>query len=327
MCSYNGRLFELKKEKEFFSQSNELTNEMLNDRHDLTLKEAFAVVYEEFTKEHGKAPCDFVWFVTGSAGRKEQGIISDQDHGMIYQEDEPAVQAYFSALGKLVSDALNTIGYPYCEGNVMSSNHIWCKSFAGWKKQLRKWMEMENWESIRYLQIFYDSRGLIGNGELVQGLKGVIHDYRQEHPALLVRFLNNVMRIKKGVGIFGQFFVERSGAHRGSLHMKNTLYLPYVNSIRLLAIKEGIIATSTLERIAELKNRSSYESLMKEYETYFRRILLLRIVSFQDATDYSDVHFLNINKLTKEERADVKHLLRKGIKLYQQVKRLIEKGC
>ncbi|MFP9126371.1 DUF294 nucleotidyltransferase-like domain-containing protein [Niallia sp. BSM11] len=326
MCSYNGRLLELKREKEGFKKLQRLTNETLNNQHDLILTETFGAVYEEFIKEHGKPPCDFAWFVTGSAGRKEQGVISDQDHGMIFQKDAPFVQEYFLALGKMVSDALNTVGYPYCEGNVMSSNPIWCKSFAEWQEQLNKWMEMENWESIRYLQIFYDSRELIGNKEFVNELRSVIHAYREQHPALLVRFLNNVMRIKKGVGIFGQFFVERTGVHRGSLHMKNTLYLPYVNSIRLLAIKEGVIATSTLGRMADLKKIGVYEPLMVEYERYFRRILTYRTASFQDDKDYSDVHFLNINRLTKEERTEVKHLLRKGIKLYQQVKRLIEKG-
>ncbi|MEI2404469.1 DUF294 nucleotidyltransferase-like domain-containing protein [Niallia taxi] len=327
MCSYNGKLLELKTEKENFGQLQDFTNETLNDKHDFIMKQVFSLVFDEFKQKHGDPPCEFVWFVTGSAGRKEQGIISDQDHGVIFNNDDPTVQEYFLALGSVVSDGLNTVGYPYCEGNVMSSNPVWCKSYIGWKKQIEKWMERENWESIRYLQIFYDSRGLIGNEVLVHELRDLIHQYRHKHPSLLTRFLNNVMRIKKGVGIFGQFFVERTGAHRGSLHFKNTMYLPYVNSIRLLSIKEGITATSTLERIGMLRKLGKYEALMKEYDSSFRRILCIRMSSFKDAVDYSDVHFLNINKLTKDERMEVKHLLRKGIKLYQQVKRLIEKGC
>ncbi|WP_445505407.1 DUF294 nucleotidyltransferase-like domain-containing protein [Niallia sp. 03091] len=327
MCSRIIRINQIKQEKETQIINCAKSNIQLNKCHDGFMKQVFNISLEEFTKTHGYPPCDFVWFVTGSAGRFEQGLFSDQDHGIIYQVKDPAFQAYFIQFSKELSDALNEVGYPYCEGNVMSSNPLWCKSIEEWQYQLLNWMETESWESIRYLQIFYDCRKLFGNELFVEELRSYIHEYRSLHPSLLKRFMNNVMRIKKGVGIFGQFFVERTGPHRGSIHLKNTLYLPYVNSIRLLAIKEGIQSTSTISRIEELRKIEKYESLLQPYEKYFIKILQYRITLFKNAKTYKDVHFLNIKNLSKQERQEIKLLLRSGIKLYHQVQRIIEKGC
>ncbi|MEK4747738.1 hypothetical protein CHH57_03520 [Niallia circulans] len=327
MCSKNHRLNEWKREKELFLQTTTYQNTQLNDFYDELFMELFQFILFEYKKNYGEPPCSFVWFVTGSAGRKEQGIFSDQDHGIIYESNDENSNQYFIHFGEWLSDALNEIGYPYCEGKVMSSNPIWCKSVEEWKHQLQQWMEKENWESIRFLQIFYDSRQLFGEENYVQELRSYIHQYCVLHPMLLKRFMNNVMRIKKGVGIFGQFFVERTGSHRGSIHLKHTMYLPYVNSIRLLSIKEKTQQTSTLERIQTLRTMETYDNWLKPYESSFRRILDYRINSFKEAKTYEDVHYLNIKELTKEQRQEIKGLMRHGIKLYHQVQRIIEKGC
>jgi len=327
MCSNTIGLSELKKDKKLFLQLNSYNNSELNDFHDQIFKQLFHFVLAEYTKAFGDPPCSFVWFVTGSAGRKEQGILSDQDHGIIYEVKDSSYKEYFLKFGEFLSDALDEIGYPYCEGNVMSSNFVWCKSLEEWKQQLQHWMEKENWESIRFLQIFYDSRKIFGEHEYVQELRNYIHAYCRLQPNLLKRFMNNVMRIKKGVGIFGQFFVERTGSHRGSIHLKHTMYLPYVNSIRLLAIKESIQRTSTIDRIQALRDMEIYDEWLKPYESSFNRILEYRIDLFREAKTYEDVHYLSINQLTKEQRQEIKTLMRNGIKLYHQVHRIIEKGC
>lgn len=327
MCSQINRIQDLKEFKEKNIKLSAENNTELNQFHDSMLKQVYYLILEEYVKEKGTPPTEFVWFVTGSAGRSEQGLFSDQDHGIVYLDSTTLADDYFLEFGKKLSDGLNKVGYPYCEGKVMSSNPVWCKSLSDWEKQLLNWLTQESWESIRYLQIFYDSRQMVGELPLVEKLRNFIHEYKTKHPTLLNRFLNNVMRIQKGVGIFGQFFVERSGPHKGSIHLKNTLYLPYVNSIRLLALKEGITASSTIGRMIELKNIEKYEAFIIPYEGYFKRILEYRIFLFKEAKTYSDVHFLNIKELNREERHEIKQLLRNGIKLYHQVQRIIEKGC
>ena len=119
----------------------------------------------------GNPPCEFCWFITGSGGRFEQGIISDQDHGMIFEIYSQENEHYFLELGKEISYGLAHVGYPYCKGNIMSSNPLWCKSLDHWKEQIYMWMEEGSLESIRNLQIFYDARCLTGRNDYLLDLK------------------------------------------------------------------------------------------------------------------------------------------------------------
>ena len=112
-----------------------LTNtSSLNNFHDMVMRQVFDLAVIRVNK--GNPPCEFCWFITGSGGRLEQGLISDQDHGIIFETDNQENFQYFLELGKEISYGLDEVGYPYCKGKVMSSNPLWCKSFIRWKEQL-----------------------------------------------------------------------------------------------------------------------------------------------------------------------------------------------
>ena len=55
----------------------------LNEFHDYGNERSHELAIIRLNK--GNPPCDYCWFITGSGGRIEQGLISDQDHGMIFE--------------------------------------------------------------------------------------------------------------------------------------------------------------------------------------------------------------------------------------------------
>lgn len=293
----------------------------LNHFHDIVMGKVFEVAFNQVNKE--PPPCSFSWFITGSGGRMEQGLISDQDHGMVFESSE--ANEYFIAFGEELSYGLNIAGYPYCEGKVMSSNPLWCKSLDDWKFQLLQWMEEGSWHSIRNLQIFYDARWLIGNGKFVSELKAFIHNYQKENPKLLARMMENVMHVKNAIGPLGQIIVEEKGLHAGSIDLKYSAFLPYVNAVRILAIKEGITETSTIDRLNHLIEQNEYHEL-SVYKLNFLKLLQYRVALFQQEDSYDDTHFLNIKKWSKEDKKELKKILKDGKKLHQYVSGLIEKG-
>jgi CBS domain-containing protein len=296
----------------------------LNEFHDKVLNSVFTLSVKRLDK--GTPPCKYSWFITGSGGRFEQGLISDQDHGIIFETHTDENAAYFSALGSELSYGLNAVGYPYCQGNVMSSNPIWCKSVNDWKNQLLAWMKASSWESIRYLQIFYDARTLKGKESFVPILKSFIYDYQKEHPYLLKRLMENILHIKNAIGPLGQLLVEEHGDHQGSIDLKYSAFLPYVNAVRLLAIKEGVQETSTLKRMSHLMRFSGYGTELEEYKKNFELLLKYRLFLF-DVESYKETHFLSIKSLSKEEKKIIKKVLKDGKKLHQFVCGIIEKGC
>ncbi|MFC0274318.1 DUF294 nucleotidyltransferase-like domain-containing protein [Metabacillus herbersteinensis] len=298
----------------------------LNAFHDNIMCKVFEIALQSVTEQFGETPCDYSWFVMGSAGRYEQGIFSDQDHGIVYEKTCEQTAIYFKELGKQLAVGLNHVGYPFCEGNVMSSNPVWCKSYKEWGNQLIEWMKKESWDSIRYLQIFHDARSLVGKSEYIDQLKSILYHFHKNNPSLLIRFLDNVMLVKPSVGPLGQIFVEDKGPHSGSIDLKRSGFFPYVNSIRLLAIKEEIKETTTLSRIDSLCTLPSYLEPLEKYREHFSALLNYRISLFEHANSYDDIHYLSVASLSQIEKNEVKDILKNGKKLHQFVQRIVKKG-
>lgn len=292
------------------------TSVSLNDFHDQVMRKVLEVAKSKLSMQ--KPPCDFAWFITGSGGRYEQGVISDQDHGIVYEVSNEETDAYFQAFGEEISFGLDCVGYPYCKGKIMSSNPMWCKSVKDWKKQILGWMEEESWEAIRYLQIFYDARVLYGNNYYIRELKSTIYDYQENYSSLLKRFSSNMKHLKNAIGPMGQIVVEQYGPYQGCVNLKYAAFLPYVNSIRLLSIKEGIFETSTIERIGRLIYKGGYEEVLKDCEYNFTQLIQYRL-SLMQVQSYADTHYLNIKKLTRKQRKEIKRIIKVGKRLHNHV--------
>ncbi|MCQ6277467.1 hypothetical protein JMM81_21640 [Bacillus sp. V3B] len=296
----------------------------LNQFHDAVMDKVFELSIIRLNK--GVPPCRYCWFITGSGGRFEQGLISDQDHGIIFEIPNKENERYFLELGKEISYGLEVVGYPYCHGNIMSSNPLWCKSIDGWKGQLLAWMEKRSLESIRNLQIFYDARCLKGADDYVKSLKSFIYDFQQEHPVLIKRLMESVMYVKNSIGPIGQFIVEEHGKHRGSINLKYSAFIPYVNAIRILAIKEGLSETSTLDRLKILSQVKGYSKVLKMCTANFYILLGYRLL-LEKVNSYEDTHFLKVKNLNRSEKRELKRILKEGKRLHQFVTKLIETGC
>ena len=295
----------------------------LNHFHDQVMIKVFEVARRNIDLQ--EPPCRYAWFITGSGGRLEQGVISDQDHGIVYEISNEQNDGYFKALGNELADGLHVVGYPYCQGKIMSSNPVWCKSRENWERQLEHWMQDEGWESIRQLQIFIDARVLVGEQELIDQLKTFFFHYVRSHPSLLNRFMLNVQHIKNGIGLLGQILVERYGVYGGCIDLKYAAFLPYVNAVRLLSIKEGIFETSTLRRMEKLKQLDNYSTMLSSSEENFMNLLKYRL-SLSTAENYADTHYLNVEQLSKQERKELKQILKDGKQFHEQVLAYIKKG-
>ena len=109
---------------------------------------------------------------------------------------------YFSRLTFYILQGLDVLGYPPCEGNVISSNPQWRQSLSGYNEMMLRWLDDPNWENVRYLLILADIRCIYGSKELVAKLKKSFFDYVHEHPRILKYLLSNTLHHKISLGYF-----------------------------------------------------------------------------------------------------------------------------
>lgn len=298
-------------------------HDKLNSFHDEVITATVECAMANVQSERGDPPAPFAFFLMGSAGRFEQSVYSDQDHGIIF-DGRQEFEDYFLALGKEIADGLEVVGYQLCDGKVMASNPLWCQSLHSWNQQVNVWLTEADWTSLRHFSTFFDSRVLIGEDRFLEEIKQEALTIIHSRPELFVRLVENVDFIKKGVGVFGQLL---PGAHReqsGKIHVKQTAFFPYVNAMRLLAFKEGILAPSTLTRFKKIK--PEYPS-MHRFEGYFIELLDFRLRFQQDVASYEEAHLIAMEQLTKEDKKELKLFMKKGYELFSDTKKMIDNEC
>lgn len=295
----------------------------LNSFHDEVIYKTVQLAIDRMRSEWGKPPAPFAFFLMGSGGRFEQSVWSDQDHGIIFAGDNTH-QLYFLALGKEIVNGLTVVGYEQCDGKVMSSNPLWCQSISDWENQIAEWLNEASWQSLRHFLTFFDSRVLIGEASFLDQVKEEAFLLLDKQPKLYLRLIDNVDFIKKGIGFFGQLLPEQHGKKTGSIKLKQTTFFPYINALRLLALKEKIVYPSTITRFSKLP---SHYNTIKAYETDFLHLLDFRLRYRKNAASYQEVHLVSIHSLTKKEKQTLKYLMKQGYKLFSETKSIIENEC
>ncbi|PYZ95165.1 hypothetical protein CR194_06525 [Salipaludibacillus keqinensis] len=298
-------------------------HEELNRFHDEIMTKVILSSIKKLESEQGKPPARFAFIVMGSAGRCEQSIWSDQDHGFIF-EGEEAAKDYFLKLGEEIVEGLSICGYEKCEGKVMANNPLWCRSCKQWKEQIDQWLDEESWESLRNTSIFIDARVLIGNKEFLQNKKQQIFTRLEDQPHLLKRMGDNVESSKKSVGWFGQLIPVQKGKNKGMINFKETVLFPFVNALRLSAYLEQIEEPSTIGRFQALENCSFLEN---DALSAFKEALQFRLSKTKVSQNYDNVHFLEVERLSKQDKTQIKKWIDQGDSLMKQVmKQLKNKG-
>ncbi|MGP4074959.1 DUF294 nucleotidyltransferase-like domain-containing protein [Halobacillus sp. K22] len=292
----------------------------LNAFHDQLMYQTLRIAQETIESEQGPPPAPFAFFLMGSAGRSEQSVWSDQDHGIIF-DGASHCQDYFLKLGAEISHGLAIAGYEKCEGNVMASNPLWCRSIESYKKQIQDWLNEESWQSLRNFSILFDSRVLDGNEEFLLRMKRKSFAVLEDQPHLYSRLVDNFEFIKKGVGVFGQLLTEQRQGMKGEIHLKETAYFPYVNALRILALKKGVSAAPTLDRFEILSYSYPF---IEAYENDFRKLLNFRLRYKKAAVSYEKVHLLPLDQMSKQDKQELKHLIKRGQQLFAKSKSVLK---
>ncbi len=197
----------------------------------------------------GDAPMAWTWLAFGSQARMEQGLISDQDNGLLLAESpDEAAADYFLELAEFVCDGLADCGYIYCPGDVMAKSQ-WRMSFAQWRRTFEGWMLEPEPQSVMNSSIFFDMRPVAGDLDLGRKLHGEVLNQARDSK-LFRRFLAaESIQHRPPLGFFGRLVQESDDEKGRGINLKKRGVLPIVDLARVRALEGAIRVVHTEERI------------------------------------------------------------------------------
>ncbi len=205
---------------------------------------------EIFIHAKGEPPAAFAWLALGSAARHEQALTTDQDHAIAYgdRSDLDAIDPYFEALARAVTDGLEACGIARCEGNVMSVNAAWRRTREGWKQRFGEYVADPDQMGALVAGIAFDYRRVTGAVDIEPALDDVIRA-ASDDPGFIRRLATTAIKRSPPVGRFRDVIVERRGEHPGRIDIKRGGITIVTNLARVQAIRAGVTVNRTIERL------------------------------------------------------------------------------
>ncbi|MDI6710914.1 MAG: DUF294 nucleotidyltransferase-like domain-containing protein [Bacillota bacterium] len=259
------------------------TGVLVSELYDQLVKRLIFIAEEELYAEgKGYAPCGYCWLTMGSGGRREQVIRTDQDNALVYEDPPPgkeaAFQEYFLALGGKVVAGLVELGFAPCPGKVMANNAEWCKSYREWLGTVRSWVREPQGDQLRKMTIFFDFRPVCGLFALAEKLRETILHQLGGEQVVLHFLARDALAKKIPLNPLRQVVTEKSGPHKDELDIKRSVLIHFVDCIRLFALREGVTATSTFDRLRELVKLDVFgEDDAETFRLAYDNMLMMRL--------------------------------------------------
>jgi CBS domain-containing protein len=266
-------------------------------------------VEEALLEEGWESPCQYAFYVMGSAGRKEQFMLTDQDHFLVYEKHSEGAVDYFCDFAERVVVELEKAGLRLCDGGMMANQKTWTGSVASWEERLREWSVHSSEETLLKVQNFFSYRFLYGDETLHSTFEDAIKDQLRSSKILLVR----LAQVEKSKPVPALHSSIRSilGMDRKTVSIKKNILFPFHHALQILNAAHGNTSGSTREKIDFLtKKRSISEDFAEELSEAFQELMKLYI------------------ELKRKDQGDTVHLstlsTRKKENLYKSVKTIRE---
>jgi signal-transduction protein with cAMP-binding, CBS, and nucleotidyltransferase domain len=258
----------------------------------------------------GEPPVPFEMIVMGSGGRGENFLYPDQDNGFIlgdYADDRHnSINTFFIELAERFTSHMESVGFPLCRGYVMATNPLWRKSISQWIAQTTRWFQKRSAFSVQLGDIFFDFQGLSEKKELAQSLRTHLTAMIGRGPIILQTMFEEEANRHVALNFFGRLKKERgTHSHRDKVNLKHGGIMPLVGAVRLLALRNGIEATSTIRRINLLQERGVFnaeeaDDLIETSRQISRILLRQQLRDFQAGANVSN--YVSPASLFRRER-------------------------
>jgi len=303
--------------------------EILSHIHHAIISRTYQICLDEMALEGKQLPdIKHCFLIMGSAGRREMLLHPDQDNGFIFEnfpdERQTEIDAFFQPFSEKLNLALDRVGYPLCDGEVMARNRDWRGRLVDWQERINSWLLDPEPTHVRNSSIFFDFLPLVGDVDLAHELRAMVTSGIETHQGFLYHMMTLDLRYKVPLGLLGRFQVEKEGDNTGLLSVKYGGCVYIVDCVRMFALERGIQAFSTLERLKALVAANVFATETAEHiRAAFEALVFLRLrheIALIEA-GRTPSHFLDPHSLSKTEQDLLKESFQAVAKLQDATKR------
>ncbi len=226
---------------------------------------------------HGEPPVPWAWLALGSAARQEQAIRTDQDHAFAFEGDRETADPSLAPLAEFVTAGLEDAGFERCRGNVMATNEALRLPVEDWLRRFDHWMREESPKASEQLSIIFDFRRVAGALEADVALDGAMAA-AVERPTFLQNLVRRALDLRPPIGFVRGLIVEHGGEHPGTVDLKHGGILIVGNIARACAIRSGVTAKRTIDRLRAAEGAGAIDAETREgLEEAFRFLWEVRL--------------------------------------------------
>ena len=281
-------------------------------------------------KNYSHPEVEFAWLTFGSAGRREQTLLTDQDNGIIFRADNPekaeSIRQDFLPFARKINEDLDKCGFTLCKGNIMASNPRLCLSTEEWRSWFHRFIDAATPQNVLNSCIYFDLRTQWGPEHLADEMFADVRQRIKQNSLFQKMLAKAALNSRPPLGIF-KGFVTRKEDGREGIDLKTQGLTPFVDAARVLSLAHGISATNTLQRISQLAKAQVLDARDADaWEEAYSFIQLLRLrhhlnlkANDQPLTNLVDPDHLNEldERILKEAFRQAQRLQRKIAWNYQ----------
>jgi CBS domain-containing protein len=205
----------------------------------------------------GPAPTAWAWLALGSTARREFTLGSDIENALAYDDGDTAADVYFAGVGEDVSRGLQQCGLSLDPNDVVASNPLWRMPASRWVETFQACLDSPDRSHLIRANVAFDFRQIAGGLEVAPPLVAVLRDAKN-HPDFVRRIARSATDFKPPLGFRGSLVTSSSGGVTG-VDLKAGGVIPIANMARFLALSAGVTISSTVGRLAAVREAGALD--------------------------------------------------------------------
>lgn len=256
------------------------TLEVINTLYDQLIQRCIDLSIKEMPTE---PPVKFCFYLMGSGARKEQFLLTDQDHFLVYEDKgdtddllndhiDHIATRYFADLAEKIVTNLEIAGYKRCKGDMMASNPVWRGTLQKWESRIHEWTLSATNDRLLLAQNFFSYRHIAGDDTLHRQFQQTILDSLDRAKIFLYR-LSQLER-ENPIPTLEQPIRSMFRRNKKTLDLKKEVLFPYHHSLQILSLMHGITYGTPIEKIDQLHEKKILsENFQKDLKASISTIL------------------------------------------------------